>query len=123
MRKFTLLKIFLVFFLCLTPISCHHLNNIETNTIEINDNNPIIYGSSMYNAFERDFTKEQFDSICKADRISNNLKKWYLLVSKDLENGQLINEYMYIKYQDNVEYIYRLIIDNKKYNISKRVKN
>jgi len=122
MRKFTFLKIFLVFFLCLTPISCHHLNNIETNPTEINDGNQIIFGA-MYTAFEQDFTKVQFDSICNADRISNNLKKWHMLSSIDGESGQIFNEYMYIKYQNNVEYIYRLMmIDDNTYNISKRIK-
>ena len=122
MRKFTFLKIFLIFFLCLTPISCHHINNIETNTIEINDNNQI-YGSQMYNAFEREFSVVQFDSICDADHISNNLKTWHVLYFKDGDNGEVVAEYMYIKYSGNTEYIYRLIkVDNDTYKITKRIK-
>lgn len=127
MKKFNLLKIFLIGLLCLTPISCHHLNNIENNPIVINDPNvdssEIVYGSRMYNAFEQKFSLVQFDSICKADKIYNDLKKWHLLSSKDGETGEIINEYMYIKYSNNIEYVYRLIkIDNNTYKITKRIK-
>ena len=123
MKKFNLLiKIIFVLILCITPISCHHLNNIENQSIEIPSNNQT-YGISMYNAFERKFTRVQFDSICRADRISNDLTKWYIFSSRDGENGIPFNEYMYIKYDNRSESIYRLIkIDNNIYKITKRIK-
>jgi len=124
MKKFNLLiKLIFVLILCITPISCHHLNNIENQTIEISSNDNQTYGMSMYNAFEREFTRIQFDSICKVDRISNDLNKWYIFSSRDGENGLPFNEYMYIKYDNISESIYRLIkIDNNTYKITKRIK-
>lgn len=111
-----ILNIILVLFIGIL-ISCHPTKNL------VSDNQDIQYGMSMYNAYEKEFTKIQFDSICKADRISNNLNKWHTLYIVDYENGSPIIEYMYIKYQKNIEYIYRLIkkSDNR-YKITKRVR-
>jgi len=135
MRKFNLLKLFFVCILLFTPISCnqHKTDNQTTNieiisdtidTIDIDTCQVITYGARMYNAFEKEFSKQQFDSICRADRISNDLKTWHVLTTKEGDTNEVITEYMYIKYQNNVEYIYRLIkINDNTYKITKRIKN
>ena len=110
-----ILNIIFILFISIL-FSCHPTKNII-------DNSEMQYGSTMYNAFEKEFTKIQFDSICKADRISNNLKKWHVLYIIDSDNGKQIGEYMYIKYQNNIEYIYRLIQkDENRYKITKRIR-
>lgn len=108
-----------LFVLCLAVLmSCHSHKQL----IELPDD-AMIFGMSMYNEYEREFTKAQFDSICKADRISNNLAKWHSLYAYDGYDGSEIKEYMYIKYQGNTEYIYRLVQKNEgEYKITKRIK-
>lgn len=81
-----------------------------------------VYGLSMKNAFEREFTLIQFDSICKADNISKDLTKWHSLSSKDGETNEIFTQYLYITYKGNQEIVYRLIkIDNSHYKITKRI--
>lgn len=134
MKKFNLLKIFLIASFLLMPISCNNHNNKNTNEIELSEtsidtfnivqNEEIVFGKSiMYNAFEREFSKYQFDSICKADQISNNLRTWHAFTTRDGETREIITEYMYIKYTNQAEYIYRLIrINDNTYKITKRIK-
>lgn len=130
MRKFNLLKIILIFTLIFAPISCTHLNNIENTTIEITNSIDSIsgydniLGVSMYNAFEKNFSEVQFDSICKADKLSNDLKQWYLFTSREGDTGDIFVEYMYIKNKLDQEIIYRLIPNkDNTYHITKRIKN
>jgi len=76
----------------------------------------------MMNTFEREFTKVQFDSICKADKISNDFSKWHMFISKDAETGQPFKEYMYIKSIGKDEAIYRVIQTGPiTYKITKRI--
>ena len=80
------------------------------------------YGVSMKNAFERVFTVIQFDSICKADKISKDLTKWHSLSSRDGDTNEVFTEYLYITYRGNQEIVYRLIkVDNSHYKITKRI--
>lgn len=111
-----ILNIIIVLFIGIL-LSCHPGKQV------INDGE-IQYGSSiMYNAFEGTYSRLQFDSICKADRISNNLNKWHVLYVIDSEDGNQIGEFMYIKYYNNVEYIYRVIKRSEnKYKITKRIR-
>ena len=105
--------------LCLAFLmSCHsHKQLIEV----AGDGTP--FGMSMFNEYERDFTKVQFDSICKADKITNNLNRWHSLYVYDGEDGSQIKEFLYIKYQGSAEYIYRLVQKNEgEYKITKRIK-
>ena len=145
MKKFNILKIVLIVFLLIAPIFYYSYNTYNNDKIEYQDSietyidtlsidtlsidtldddtTEFVFGARMYNAFEREFSKFQFDSICKADRISNNLNTWHVFTSKDGETKEVITEYMYIKYQDGGEYIYRLLkLNNNKYKITKRIK-
>jgi len=119
MKKINLLVIILSLILSFSSIGCKTTeNNIVDDTEQVN------YGMSMYNAFEKEFTKEQFDSICRADRISNNLNNWHLFASKDGETKEIIVEYLYIKYANKTEYVYRLIKNNdNNYKITKRIRH
>ena len=118
MKKINLLVILLSLILSFSSIGCKTTeNNIIDNTEQIN------YGMSMYNAFEREFTKQQFDSICQADRISNNLNTWHQFATRDADTREIIVEYLYIKYLNNIEYIYRLLKNNdNNYKITKRIR-
>jgi len=144
MEKFNnLIKVFL-FIIFLFPISCidkplinntHKVNNdsiksIMTDSIQYTDtlntdtlNQGIIFGANMYNVYEKEFTKEQFDSICKADLLINNLSKWHQLSMRDGETNQIVVEYMFIKSLGSYECIYRLVKTNDNiYKITKRIK-
>lgn len=77
------------------------------------------YGVSMYNAFEQVYTVQQFDSICNADKISNDLSTWKQLSFKDGETNNVVTEYMFIK---SNSCIYRLIKkSDTTYKITKRI--
>lgn len=77
----------------------------------------------MYNAFEKEFTYVQFDSICIADTIDKDLKNWYSLSSLDGETNTPFTEYLYIKSLGNNECTYRLYVtDNNTYKILKRIR-
>lgn len=93
--------------------------NCKTPKLVIDENN----NTQMYNLFEANFTKVQFDSICIADTISNNLEEWHKLYGIDGDTEEKYIIYMYIKSLDNNECIYRLIDNNGIYKITKRIKN
>ena len=95
-------------------------DNQNKDTIE---NVETTYGKPiMMNTFEREFTKVQFDSICKADNLSNNLSDWHIFISKDPETGLSFREYMYIKSLGKDEAIYRVIQTGPiTYKITKRI--
>lgn len=77
---------------------------------------------SMSNEYERNFTYEQFDSICKVDTISNDLNDWHNLVFYTDGYKGAIKEYMYIKYTDSTEIIYRLMNgEMNTFRITKRI--
>ena len=113
MRKITLAIIFL-FIATFVNIGCNSKKTIinETNNMSL-----------MYNSFEKEFTYAQFDSICVADTIDNDIRNWYAFSSLDGETNEPFVEYLYIKSLGNNECTYRLyIIDNNTYKISKRIR-
>ena len=83
---------------------------------------PETYGTSMRILYERDFTYRQFDSICVADTIPNNLDLWKAYYQFDYETNNAVIEYLYIKRLGASEELYRLmVIDEDTYNIYKRI--
>lgn len=83
---------------------------------------PETYGTSMRILYDKDFTYKQFDSICVADTIPNNLELWKPYSQFDYETNKAITEYLYIKRLGVNEEIYRLmVIDEDTYNIYKRI--
>lgn len=118
MKKINYITYILIFVLSLSL--CYSCKTKE----EVIDNTEITFGGQMYNAFEDYFTVIQFDSICTADRISNNLNNWHKLYAKDGETKQPTTIYMYIKSLGRTECVYRLVKhSDKKYKITKRITN
>lgn len=95
----------------------------EDSVLVVQDDSSFVFGQSgMKNQFERNFTQQQFDSICRVDKISNNLNEWYVFASRDAETKEPLAEYMFIKDLGLNECIYRLIKnDDGTYHITKRV--
>lgn len=117
MKKIKYITYILIFILTLSIYNC----KTKEQTI---DNTEINFGGQMYNAFENYYTVVQFDSICKADKISNNLNKWHKFYGKDYETKQQVIIYMYIKSLGKSECVYRLVKHNdSKYKITKRITN
>lgn len=129
MKNFKILKnIFLCLIFLLTfSGSCERKPTVSTITqdsvLVIQDDSIFVFGqSAMKNQFERNFTHQQFDSICRVDKISNNLNEWYVFASRDAETKEPLAEYMFIKDLGLNECIYRLIKnDDGTYHITKRV--
>lgn len=77
--------------------------------------------TSMRILLDTTFTEIQFDSLCVADTINPNYKKWLTMSFVDYETNKTINEYTYIKTLNEDEIMYRLIINETEYNIIKRL--
>ncbi len=78
------------------------------------------YGSSMKNAFERLFTKPQFDSICVADSLPTDLNKWHKMQIRDFESKDGKDMYLFIKKLGLNEQIYRIEVIGENFKITKR---
>ena len=79
-------------------VCCGSYNYVDTSK----------YGQSMEQSYNKMFSIEQFDSICKADNISYNLDDWEKMPIQDDETEAYEYMYMYIKSIDNTQCIYRL---------------
>lgn len=78
------------------------------------------YGMSMKNAFEGVFTRPQFDSICFADSLPRDLKKWQRMQFKDYETKEFQFMYLFIKRLGKGEEVYRLEESGDNFKITKR---
>lgn len=56
-----------------------------------------IGGDAMYHKYDRNFTIEQFDSICTNDTLPLDFKKWKTIPLLDEEDRTQIKRYLYIK--------------------------
>ena len=79
-----------------------------------------IYGEAMKNSFERLFTKPQFDSICVADSLPKDLKKWHRMQIRDFETKDGKEMYLFIKRLGKNEQIFRLETIRDSLKITKR---
>ena len=68
--------------------------------------------------YNKEFTINQFDSLCMADNISSELIDWKTVPMLDEETRNPIKRYMYIKDSKN---LYILTVQDSIYNISKRI--
>ena len=101
--------IFITFILCL--FACGSVQrSVDNNT----------YGEAMKNSFERLFTKPQFDSICAADSLPKDLKKWHKMQIRDFETKDGKEMYLFIKRLGKSEEIYRLETIGDSLKITKR---
>ena len=80
----------------------------------------VTYGLSMKNAFERVFSRSQFDSICVADSLPSDLRKWRRTQIRDFETREGETMYLFIKRLGNGEQIYRLEEVGGGFKITKR---
>lgn len=103
-------KLFYIFVLFITIISCSPVTWTQIGN-----------GETMRNEFNSEYTKYQFDSICKVDEIPSDLSLWLNNHMRDYETKEAMYRYMYIKKMDSLEVIYILDLDGEKYNVSKRV--
>ena len=122
MKKFNIIKYLFVIFLFISSLcvntSCHTTKPEYISP----DTTIVLYGGYMRNSYEKVFTQYQFDSICKVDYISNDLKNWHIFSSRDGETQEAFSEYMYIKQIGQNEIIYRLLkTRDGKYKITKRI--
>ena len=71
-----------------------------TPKVVVNDN--VFYGSSMYRTMNGKYSIAQFDSMCVADTLPNDLSKWMNLGVKDYETSEKVS--LYSVYKKNVVY-------------------
>ena len=74
----------------------------------------------MLALIDAEFTKYQFDSLCVADSLPNDLKKWLYWEFIDYEDNKTIKEFIYIKKVNEDDIMYRVIVDDN-YNVMKRL--
>ena len=71
-----------------------------TPKVIVNDN--VFYGSSMLRTMNGKYSIAQFDSMCVADTLPNDLSKWITMGVKDYETGEKVS--LYSVYKKNVVY-------------------
>lgn len=77
---------------------------------------------TMKNELVAIFTQQQIDSICIADTLPINLKEWIPLLNRDYEEGDKIQQYIFVKRYVNGETVYIIsqVNDSNNYRIQKR---
>lgn len=80
----------------------------------------VIYGSVMKKSFQDTCSKQQFDSICSADTLPNDLTKWKRMLFRDFESRKGENIYLFIKKLGKGEKIYRVEKIGSNFRITKR---
>lgn len=71
-----------------------------TPKVVVNDN--VFYGNSMYRSMNGKYSIAQFDSMCVADTLPNDLSKWMVLYLKEYETGEKVS--LHAIYKKNVVY-------------------
>ena len=110
------IKLTLSLLICFSVLCCRTTKlNVSTDNIS----------GYMMNQFDTTFTVTQFDSICGADKIDNNLRNWHKFSYIDFEDRDTLVKYIYVKeFSETNEIIY--ILTPRKdgnYIISKRIVN
>ena len=103
-------KLLYIFMLFITIVSCSTPSWVQLGN-----------GNIMRNSYELDFTKSQFDSVCKAEDLPTDLSLWLSNHMRDYETKNPMYRYMFIKRMDSLEVLYILDLDNEKYNFTKRI--
>jgi hypothetical protein len=65
-------------------------------------------GNVMANVINKKMSMAQFDSLCNADTLPNNLGYWQFLGLKEYENNQRVSLFMYMKRNGSNEAVYRV---------------
>lgn len=108
MKKIFFTSLFLIFLM-----SC-------TTHKVINDNDGM--GDIMMSVMKGKYSLEQFDSMCVADTIPNNLNEWQFIGLKDYETANRVSLFYYVKSKEAYEAVYKVeetMVDSIK--INKRI--
>ena len=65
-------------------------------------------GNVMANVINKKLSMAQFDSLCTADTLPNNLGYWQFLGLKEYEHNQRVSLFMYMKRNGSNEAVYRV---------------
>lgn len=76
----------------------------------------------MTNSIKGEYNEYQLDSICRVEKLPNDLEKWYGTLLYDYETQEKINQYIFIKDSNwKNEVIYTIIVDDSTYYFTKRI--
>lgn len=96
------MRICLIFFLSLLLlICCKTPNRIEKYYYEGK-------GDTMVVSLQGGISNSQFDSICEADTLPNDLEEWQSYSAKDYETGRKFVIWFYMKDKGASETMYRI---------------
>lgn len=76
---------------------------------------PVYHLTNNFNCY---YTQEQVDSICKVERIPNNLDKWNQMVQ--IADSIPLNQYTYIKSTDSTHVVWTLTDLDSLYKFKKK---
>lgn len=103
-------KIFIFLLMMFLMFSCKTHQNVDE----------ITFGSSMRNSYTMSITQSQLDSICDADTLPV-LDRWVAVRFTDYETNKVYIKRMCRKNVNNIEYMYILTENGKKYKITRRI--
>lgn len=76
----------------------------------------------MMNSIKGTYNMYQVDSICRVERLPDDLTEWHGTTLYDYETNERINQYVFIKeYNRKNEVIYTITVDDSTYYFTKRV--
>lgn len=76
----------------------------------------------MMNSLKGAYNEHQLDSICRVERLPDDLSKWYGTFLYDYETSEKIYQYVFIKeYSRKNEVIYTITVEDSTYYFTKRV--
>lgn len=76
---------------------------------------PVYHLTNDFNCY---YTQEQVDSVCKIERIPNNLDKWNQMIQ--IADSIPLNQYTYIKSTDSTQTIWTLTDLDSLYKFKKK---
>ena len=76
----------------------------------------------MMNSLKGAYNEYQLDSICRVERLPDDLSKWYGTFIYNYETNEKIDQYVFIKeYNRKSEVIYTITVEDSTYYFTKRV--
>ena len=74
------------------------------------------------NSLKGAYNEYQLDSICRVERLPDDLSKWYGTFIYNYETNEKIDQYVFIKeYNRKSEVIYTITVEDSTYYFTKRV--
>ena len=74
------------------------------------------------NAIKGAYNEYQLDSICRVERLPNDMEEWYGTLIYDYETNKKIDQYVFIKECNRKsEVIYTITVEDSTYYFTKRV--